>query len=80
MDRSREAGELPDGPRGWEAVCDLLCCPSTRQPLHAVPGASDPRLPQLEGVDAWLLTEDATLAYPVMEGIPRLCPEDGVKL
>lgn len=73
----------------------ILVCPATRQPLREADAellsALNAKIeagslenvggtPVTDPLEAALVREDGTLAYPVRQGIPVLLPEDGLKV
>lgn len=60
-------------------LIDLLRCPITAQQLHvATPG--EVRILAAHEADGFLVREDRTAAYPVINGIPSLLPESLIPL
>lgn len=58
---------------------DLLRCPVSGQPLALVPfDAVAVTVPVERRVDAFLLREDKTFAYPIHDDIPDLRPEAAI--
>lgn len=77
------------------SLLDLLACPATRQPLHALDGArlaalneaiAHGRVRRGDGgtqsarIEAALVTADGRLAYRVDDGIPVLLSEESLDL
>jgi uncharacterized protein YbaR (Trm112 family) len=59
-------------------VLALLCCPTTRQPLHlATPAELAAMQPSPA---AALVREDRRAAYPILDGIPILIAEEAIPL
>ena len=54
----------------------LLCCPESRQPLRL---ATAEELGRAK-LDAGLTREDGCVVYPILEGIPMLMVEHGVRI
>lgn len=74
-------------------LLSILVCPESRQPLREADAAVLSALNEKiaagtlknvggadvgEQLEAALIREDGTLAYPVREGIPVLLPEEGL--
>lgn len=58
------------------ALLDLLCCPETHQPLRFATAEELARL----SLDAALVREDGTVAYPIRDGIPLLLVDEQLRL
>jgi uncharacterized protein YbaR (Trm112 family) len=56
----------------------ILRCPLTLQPLRIAPPELLARM--AGGLEAALIREDGTMAYPVRGGIPVLLPEEAIPL
>ena len=56
----------------------LLRCPLSMQPLHLAPPELLVHLPT--PLEAALVREDGTVAYPIRDGIPVLLPEEAITL
>ena len=70
---------MPDIIQKLEALSLLLRCPVTGQQLHI---ATPEELRALSGNagDGFLVREDKTAAFPVVNGIPSLLPESLIAL
>jgi uncharacterized protein YbaR (Trm112 family) len=64
------------------SLLEILCCPVTRQPLRVADAATADRVRAAAGreVSEVLVREDGTAAYPVVQGIPVLVPEEAIAL
>lgn len=77
-------------------LLSIIVCPVTRQPLHLVDDRETARILAAvnqgeialdeyadwtpDEVTALLLTQDGTLAYPVVRDIPNLLPNAGIRV
>jgi uncharacterized protein YbaR (Trm112 family) len=64
------------------ALLEILCCPVTRQPLRVADAELLDRARRAAGRElaAVLVREDLTAAFPVVNGIPLLVPEEAIAL
>ena len=60
-------------------LTDLLRCPLTGQKLR-IARPEEVRALSNESADGFLVREDNTAAYPVLNGIPSLLPESAMTL
>ena len=60
-------------------LTDLLRCPLTGQKLR-IARPEEVRALSNENTDGFLVREDKTAAYPVVNGIPSLLPESAMTL
>ena len=60
-------------------LTDLLRCPLTGQKLR-IASPEEVRSISNENADGFLVREDKTAAYPVVNGIPSLLPESAMTL
>ncbi len=88
--------KIPIGPTGIpvdKRLLDILCCPTTRQPLHWLDGPSLEALNravsagslrradgsmQVEPLREGLLTRDRAIAYRIDDGIPVLLADESI--
>ena len=65
-----------------ETLLEILCCPVTHQPLRLADTQTLERARAKSGraVSELLLREDGQVAYPVVNGIPLLVPEEAIAL
>lgn len=66
--------DLPDLQEALKALSSLLRCPVTGQQLHIATPEELRALTSHVG-DGFLVREDQTGAYPVVNGIPSILPE-----
>jgi uncharacterized protein YbaR (Trm112 family) len=69
--------DLPDLQESLKALSSLLRCPVTGQQLHIATPEELRALTSHAG-DGFLVREDQTGAYPVVNGIPSLLPESAI--
>jgi uncharacterized protein YbaR (Trm112 family) len=71
--------DLPDFHEALQALSSLLRCPITGQQLH-IATPQELRALSTHSGDGFLVREDQTAAYPVVNGIPSLLPESLIAL
>ena len=59
------------------ALLAILACPVTHQSLRLASVDETAVMPP--GPEAWLITADGRRAYPIIDAIPRLLPDDAVE-
>ena len=70
---------MPDIIQKLEALSILLRCPVTGQQLH-IATPDELRALSANAGDGFLVREDKTAAFPVVNGIPSLLPESLIAL
>lgn len=65
-----------------EAFLEILCCPITHQPLRLADARTLERVRTQSNheLSEALVREDGQTAYPVVNGIPLLVPEEAIAL
>ncbi len=63
-------------------LLDILCCPSTHQPLQVADTTTLARASAVasKSIAEGLLREDGKVLYPVSNGIPLLLEEEAITL
>jgi len=59
-------------------VLALLVCPVTKKPLHLASEEEAAEWTATEPFEGVLVTEDASLAYPIREGFPLLVASEAL--
>lgn len=59
------------------ALLEIVCCPLSGEALHL--GSAEEKVLFPGEFDSLLVRDDGQVAYPVIDGIPRLVPGAAVK-